>query len=350
MLDEVRQYVQTHQPPELGDPIDVESRRNHPAIKQQLAAIGPAPPGIQEEEISIPITGDDPWTSRAIVTRPDSSTARSNGPLIVLFHGGGFAMGQPESCLGEARTLATLFAAVVVSPSYRLAPEHKFPTGVNDAYAALAWCAAHAAALGADPRTGFIVGGSSAGANFAPVLARRSIDEALRPGLTGQWLAYPVFGHASSSAEADDLLPPARPHAAIWGTSWTHNAGAIVLDGKSAATLFGFLDPDWSSPLFNPLAANNNNNDNDNDNAAFDLSSMPPAFVQVAGLDLTRDDGIVFAYALEDAGVHVRLLVYPGVPHAFPGFFPSWDVSKKAALDLADGFAWLLGTVVVVDA
>lgn len=252
----------------------------------------------------------------------------------MLYHGGGFAMGMPESCLGYARGFASLFNATVVSPSYRLAPEHPFPTGVNDAYDVLRWCGEHAARLGADVRQGFIVGGSSAGANFAPVLARRSVEEDMQPQLTGQWLAYPVFGHEGSSDEVDVLVPQAaEKYKEIWGMSWKQNDEAIVLDGRSARLLFGFLKPDWRDPLFNPLVKK----------GGFELSGMPRAFVQVAGLDLTRDDGLVFAYALEDAGVDVKLLVYPGVPHSFSGFFPSLEVSKKAGVDLAEGFGWLLG-------
>lgn len=243
-------------------------------------------------------------------------------------------MGQPESCLGYARGFAKLFNAVVVSPSYRLAPEHKFPTGVTDAWHVLQWAGKNAASLGADPKKGFIVGGSSAGANFAPVLARRSVEEGLEPRLTGQWLAYPVLGHHSSSKEVDELLPGAQKYKDIWGMSWEQNRDGVVLDGKSALVLFGFYGPDFHSPLFNPLTKN----------PSFDLSKMPKAFVQVAGMDLTRDDGIVYAYALEDAGVDVRLLAYPGVPHSFSGFFPTLEVSKRANVDLAKGFAWLIGT------
>lgn len=293
-----------------------------------LAAIGSPPPGVQEEELSIP-AGNDSWTSRAIVTRLSGSTP---GPLVVLYHGGGFAMGQPEGCLGYARGFASLFNAVVVSPSYRLAPEHKFPTGVNDAYATLKWCGENAEKLGADVSKGFVVGGSSAGANFAPVLARRSIEEGMSPKLTGQWLAYPVLGHHTSNEEVNELLPALAKYKDIWGLSWKQNDQAVVLDGRSAKLLFEFLKPDWLSPLFNPLTRKGD----------FDLGKMPKAFIQVAGLDLTRDDGIVFAYALEDAGVGVKLLVYPGVPHSFSGFFPSLEVSRKAGVDLAQGFAWLL--------
>ena len=241
-------------------------------------------------------------------------------------------MGQPEGMLNYARGFAQLFSAVVVCPSYRLAPEHKFPAGVNDAYHALKWLAQHAESLGADPSKGFIVGGSSAGANFAPVLARRSVEEGMKPPLTGQWAAYPVFAHGAARGESDELVPEAKKYGDIWGVSWEQNADGVVLDAKSAEVLFGWYEPDFASPLFNPLS----------NVGEFELGKMPRAFVQVAGMDLTRDDGLVFAYALEDAGVEVRLMAYKGVPHSFSGFFPSLEVSKRAMVDLAKGFAWML--------
>ncbi|KAF1942624.1 hypothetical protein EJ02DRAFT_454132 [Clathrospora elynae] len=337
MADEVKEYIKTHALPSLGDPSDIESRRNHPTTKSMLNALPSTPSGLEETDIQIPIPNGE-WTSRAIVTRAVDAPP---GPLIVLYHGGGFAMGQPEGCLDYARGFAKLFKAVVVSPSYRLAPEYKFPTGVNDAWHALKWIGTNAASLGADPSKGFIVGGSSAGGSFGGVLARRSVAEGLSPPLTGHWLAYPAMGQhdASSSIETDKLLPEAQKYKDLWGMSWKQNAEAVVLDAKSASILFGFLSPDFSSPLWNPLTKQPH----------FELSKLPKALVQVAGLDLTRDDGIVYAYALEDAGAEVRLLAYAGMPHAFPGFMSTMETSKKALLELAQAFGWMLGVDVDVE-
>lgn len=113
------------------------------------------------------------------------------GPLIVLGFGGGFIAGSNKQMAREAQALVRLFGAVVVNISYRLAPEHKFPVGVQDGWDNLIWLAVHAQDLGADPAKGFIMGGVSAGASLAAVCARKAQVELLAHPLTGQWLGAP---------------------------------------------------------------------------------------------------------------------------------------------------------------
>lgn len=246
-------------------------------------------------------------------------------------------MGYPEAIFSYARGLVQLFGAVVVCPSFRLAPEHKFPVGVNDAFDALKWCAHNARSLAADPAQGFVVGGTSAGANFAAVLARRSVQEGLQPPLTGHWLSFPALGHHGAAKEgAGALVEAARKYDHVWGLSWVQNKDAVLINDKAVSALYGFYEPDYASPLYNALAAHPD----------FDVSALPKAFVQVAGQDIMRDDGIVYAYALEDAGVDVTLLAYVGAPHSFPDLFPTLDVTKTAKVDFAKGFGWLLGVEV----
>ena len=83
-----------------------------------------------------------------------------NSPLIVLYFGGGFVLGSPLALATLARSLVKQFTAIVVAPKYRLAPEHPFPTSINDGWDSLDWIAKNATAtIGADPSKGFIVGG-----------------------------------------------------------------------------------------------------------------------------------------------------------------------------------------------
>lgn len=111
--------------------------------------------------------------------------------MVVMFHGGGWCTGFPVMEEATCRNMVQAFGAVCVSCSYRLAPEFKFPTGVLDAYDALKWAAAQAKSFGADPKQGFVLGGTSAGANFTAVLAHRARDEGLQPPLTGVSYAFP---------------------------------------------------------------------------------------------------------------------------------------------------------------
>ena len=111
-------------------------------------------------------------------------------PLLVFFHGSGFVLCSLDTHDGMCRNLCAGAGCVVASVDYRLAPEHKFPAGINDCLHATRWAAAHAAELGADPAR-VAVAGDSAGANMAAVTALRLRNEG-GPALCGQLLLYPV--------------------------------------------------------------------------------------------------------------------------------------------------------------
>lgn len=119
-------------------------------------------------------------------------------PMIVMFHAGGWCTGIPEMEEIACRNLVQAFDAVCVSCSYRLAPEFKFPTGVLDAWDALQWAAENAESFGADPVQGFILGGTSAGANFTAVLSHMARDKEMQPSLTGLYHGCPALGMGQS--------------------------------------------------------------------------------------------------------------------------------------------------------
>ena len=101
--------------------------------------------------------------------------AHDDLPVVVFYHGGGWSLGDLDSHDHVARAHAVATEAIVVSVDYRLAPEHPFPEGVEDAWAALQWVGAHAAELGGDP-AGSRWPGDSAGGNLAAVIALRARD------------------------------------------------------------------------------------------------------------------------------------------------------------------------------
>ncbi|KAG8161965.1 hypothetical protein KVR01_007730 [Diaporthe batatas] len=283
-----------------------------------IDALGPAPVGLHEQTYSIPTS--DGYTSTALLTRP--APGSDPGPLIVLYHPGGFFLGSPAKLTMYARPLAQLFNASVLCPAYRFAPEHPFPTGIEDSWATLKWAAGHAAELGADPALGFLVGGISSGANFAVALVRRAVEARLQPPVTGTWA--PIFmGLTERGAVLDE-------YEMFW-TSHEQHRDALVIDADKAATMWEYYKPSIHSPLFNPLAP-----------PLDQIREIPKMFLQVAGHDMFRDDGLVLAYALQDHGVDVKLEVYPGVCHSFWVFAPNLSVSKKFVSDIVRGFAWLL--------
>lgn len=241
----------------------------------------------------------------------------------MLFHPGGFFLGSPAKLTMYARPLAQLFNASVLCPSYRFAPEHPFSTGVEDAWAILQWAASHVSELGADPARGFLVGGISSGANFAVALTRRAVEVGLQPPVTGTWA--PIFmGLNEQDAVPDDYK--------MFWTSHEQHRDALVIDASKAATMWEYYKPNIASPLFNPLAS-----------PLDKIGAMPKMFLQVAGHDMFRDDGLILAYALQDHGVDVKLEVYPGVCHSFWVFAPGLTVSKRFVSNIVEGFAWLLG-------
>ncbi len=121
----------------------------------------------------------------------------AGAPLLVFYHGGGFALCDLETHDGLCRLICRDAGVHVLSVDYRRSPEHKAPAGVDDAYAAYRWALDHAAELGADPGR-IAVGGDSAGGNFAAVVAQRARNEGVRlPAL--QLLIYPVTNLAAQT-------------------------------------------------------------------------------------------------------------------------------------------------------
>ncbi len=110
-------------------------------------------------------------------------------PVLLWFHGGGFVIGSIDTHDSACRMLANNADCLVVSVDYRLAPEHKFPAGVEDCQAAMKWTALHAVEFGGDASC-MAVGGDSAGGNLAAVMAILARDAA-HPKLVFQLLIYP---------------------------------------------------------------------------------------------------------------------------------------------------------------
>lgn len=221
------------------------------------------------------------------VYRPDTDEATP--PVVVFFHGGGFALGDLDTHDGECRSHAVASGAVVVSVDYRLAPEHPYPAAVEDAWAAVRWVAEHGADLAAD--TGRLaVAGDSAGGNLAAVMARRARDHG-GPPMAFQLLWYPVTMW--------DLSLP----------SISENADAPILDRAAITGLSNWYAGGLSDP--SPDMA---------PGRAADLSGLAPAYIAVAGHDPLRDDGIRYAELLSEAGVPVELHHAETLVHGYLGY------------------------------
>lgn len=207
-------------------------------------------------------------------------------PVLVYFHGGGWVHGSLDTHDGVCRALCARTPCLVLAVDYRLAPEHRFPAAVEDAWAATAWVAEHARSLGGDPER-IAVGGDSAGGNLAAVVAVRARDQGL--SLRHQLLVYPV-----TDADFD------RP-------SYLANAEGYGLTRSSMRWYFDhYLGPggDATHPEVSVIRAES-------------LIGVAPATVLTAEYDPLRDEGEAYAARLEAASVPVCLTRYEGLIHGF---------------------------------
>ena len=220
-------------------------------------------------------------------------------PVLVWYHGGGWVIGDLESGDPTARKLANRSGALVVSVAYRLAPEHPFPAGVDDCWAALEWVAANAAEIGGDPAR-LAVGGDSAGGNLAAVVAVTAAATGA-PALRHQLLVYPAvdltLSHPSIDDNGEDYLLTKK--AMIWFVD--HYLG----------------EQDPKDPRVSPLFVD-------------DLSGVAPATVYTAEFDPLRDEGNAYAERLTDAGVDCEHRCFDGMIHGFFGMGTITPVALEA--------------------
>jgi acetyl esterase len=229
-------------------------------------------------------------------------------PLLMFFHGSGFLLCSIDTHDGMCRNLAAGIGCVVVSVDYRLAPEHKFPAGLDDCLTATRWAAAHAAELGIDP-TRIMLAGDSAGGNMAAVTAIRVRDES-GPTLCGQMLLYPVT----------DYHTPGTP-------SYAENADGYGLTRDTMEWFWGHYlkDPaEAENPYASPLRAP-------------DLTRLPPAYVMSAEYDPLRDEAELYGERLRAARVPVEISRRPGMNH---GFLFWVGVVAAADAAMSEACAW----------
>ena len=259
-------------------------------------------------------TGDQPWHDNVVVSdavvpgRPGASgipvriyRPRGDGarPALVYFHGGAFVLGGIELFDAACAGFAEHADLVVISVDYRLAPEHPFPAGIEDCYAAVEWTILNAGELAVDA-TAIAVGGLSAGGALAAGVALMARDRK-GPQIAFQLLVNPVL---------DDRLDTVSARAFFDTPLWNSRDAAIMWDI--------YLGPERGhvSPYAAPARAS-------------DLSGLPPAFVLTSEFDPLRDEGIAYALRLLQAGVPTELHNVAGTFHGFDAFPTA--ISRAAA-------------------
>ena len=226
-------------------------------------------------------------------------------PILVYFHGGGWVVGALESWDSFCRSLCKASGCVVMSVDYRLAPEHKFPAGPEDCYAATKWAAENAASIGGDPAR-VAVGGDSAGGNLAAVVALMARDRS-GPKLAFQLLIYPATDARLDTPSQQQFLED-----------------GYILSKKDMVWFWGHYlnsDKDEENPYASPAEAGS-------------LRGLPPALVVTAGFDPLRDEGETYAARLQEAGVKAECIRYEGVTHGFVLMGAMLDEGRKSIADM----------------
>jgi acetyl esterase len=282
--------------------------------RQQLANLSklldaPAPDLAGTEDRTIPAE-PAPVPVRIYTPQDGGDTPRG---VLAYFHGGGWIQGSIETHDGICRRLAAWSGCVVVSVEYRLAPEHKFPAGLNDCYAVYRWLLDHAGEIGGDPAR-VAVGGDSAGGNLAAAICYMAEKDGIRMP-AHQVLLYPGLDFRMATHSHESLAE-------------TYMLSKMRMDWYTG--LYLNSDDEKSDPRASPLQAG-------------DFSGWPTATVATAGFDPLRDEGKEYADALTAAGVAADYRCFEGMFHAFcsmPKVFPQADEALRFC---ADGLKRALG-------
>ncbi|KAA2262228.1 alpha/beta hydrolase [Solihabitans fulvus] len=264
----------------LGAPTVAGARAN---LAKSAALIGGPPADrVRTRQLGIPGADD---TVPARLYEPDELPAGS--PLLIFYHGGGWAIGDLDTHDTLCRFLAVEAGVRVLSVDYRLAPEHPFPAATEDAFAAFEYAVREAEALGVDPAR-IALGGDSAGGNLAAVTAHQAASNG------GPLPAFLLLFYPGVDASVR------RPSRELFG------AGFYLTDSDMDWFLDQYApDPDThTDPRLSVLLAD-------------DLTGLPPTYVATAGFDPLRDEGEAFAARLAEAGVPVALRRHRGMFHGF---------------------------------
>jgi acetyl esterase/lipase len=313
------------------------SKAGLPGLQRRLE--NGRPPDISETTHFIKLRDD--WESRIILCHHKDDLAENTPPrpLIVLFHGGGHTIGYPENMITLAREIIKEHRSIIICASYRLAPRFPFPFSICDSWETLHWAAEESRKLNAtilptctDPRVGFIVGGESAGANIASALAHVARNYGLVYEITGQFLCAGTY-------LSPEHVPDNYKHRYL---SRTQDTKTPLLDEDLHALFRTAHKPDHTSKLW---ASMDQHHPDDQGTGGLKNGNMglPPTYFQVCGLDMSRDDGLIYEKVLrEECGVSTRLDLYKGWPHCWWGVYPHLEISKRRMRDTVEGFGWLL--------
>jgi acetyl esterase len=309
-----------------GRPSRIDGQQLHPQVQALVRLLNAIPGGalatlpVQDARAVIDLEGavlggkpmpvdveavEFPAADRPVRCRLYRPPGRRPAGMVVYFHGGGWVLGSLTSHDATCSFLANHAGVCVLAVDYRLAPEHKFPAGVDDALAAFRFAVQRAGELGIDP-TAIAVAGDSAGGNLAAVVAQ----------------ATAATGEQAPALQV--LLVPVTDLSAKRESYRLFREGFFLTEADMDWYKAHYLDDPGQAldPRVSPLLAGN-------------VSGLAPAYVAVAGFDPLRDEGIAYAKRLKEAGVPTVLRVHTGVIHPFSVIVGAGQGFRDATIEIA---------------
>lgn len=281
----------------------------------QPYALNPKPQIASIEQFTVPNTVDGEITDIPVRLYRPNNLDQNLLPILMYFHAGGYVFGDLETLDDFCRCFAQDAGCLVLSVDYRRAPEHKFPAPIEDCYTATLWAAEHAGELGGDPKK-LAVGGDSSGGTLAIVTAQMAIERR-KPHICHQFLWYPGVGTEGPTVSAREFAKGYFPESDLIAWSMKH-----------------YLPPgtELDDPRIQPLKYGL-------------LKALPPTYLMTAGFDPRRDDNLLYAQRLVNAGVATEFRCVESTVHGFlfmlGGILVARNALAESALYARETFAKL---------
>jgi len=275
-------------------------REFHQNLLGTVFRMAPVPQTVQEKQFFTKSTLDGAKVPIHRFATNDVLAHPAPQPAVLYLHGGGFVSGSVDMYRPVVMRNANASGCVLFAVEYRLAPEHPAPAGVEDCFSGLVYLIEHAKELNIDPKRICIMG-DSGGGGMAVGVALMARDRGVTPKVAKLLLIYPMLDDRTIIPEDSPLRPFLTWQPRDNVLAWT----ALLGEEKAG-------DPEADVSYYVAPAR------------APSLAGLPPTYVDVGGLDLLKEEIIIFAARLVQEHIEVEMHLWPGVPHGFENYGTSW--------------------------
>ncbi|KAF2638853.1 alpha/beta hydrolase fold-3 domain-containing protein [Massarina eburnea CBS 473.64] len=317
------------------DAVELKNIVNSTREEASAGVLKTLAPQLKIETYDIPTRDGSSIQARSY--RPLSKPESEKLAVCLYFHGGGFIFGTLSGEDAACSSLALKSGIVVLNVNYRHTPEHIFPTAWLDAQDSFAWLHANISVptINGDASK-VVVGGVSAGGQLtASLVLEKHLgkSEVLKglPEIAGQILIIPALATMTTYNDG-----PQKKMKSPEISSYKENENAPVLPLKTCEYFTSYLKIE-SPPAFNDTKLNIANATTE------DAKGLPPTVFGIAGLDPLRDEGLLYAKTLAEAGVPTDIRLFKGVPHGFRRYGTALKASAEWDRAFEEGVLWAIG-------